>query len=137
MSQPYLSKERAKSLLVEIVNGSPRGSTNAREGNSINGVCLYDNPEAKGNAQRRCIVGEILHRMGMPMPTRNKGASALTEYVAKRYMTQDTLQWLADVQRRFDGKDYIRPKTAMGFDGRWPPRTWRSALKLCRSEGLL
>lgn len=134
MSQTYLSKERAKTLLVEVVEASPPGSTNPRDPNAMFGLgmCMYDLPEAKGKFQRRCMVGEILHRAGIPLPSSNVGINFLeADYVTRGYMSLDTLEWLGKVQARFDHWTY-------GKDGgKRRSTTWRQALKTSRKEGLL
>lgn len=118
MSQPYLSLERAKTLIVEIVEDSPRGKRNPQ----TEGSCTYD--DGKGN---HCIIGELFIRAGLPhLHTGDNGIRGVTRYSEKGYTSQDTLDRLDKVQHIFDGQC---------FAGVTP--TWRQALKECRKRGLL
>lgn len=118
MSQPYLSMARAKSLVVEIVESSPPGSRNPT--NEHLGFCTY----LCHKTGRRCIVGELLHRMHMPAPPYDNGFTHFESYSIKGYMSARTVKLLGEIQSIFDGPDEIPP-------------TWRQALKQCREEGLL
>lgn len=126
MAQPYLSLARAKSLVVEIVETSPPGTRNPTHPQT-NGCIYYSEHSGK-----RCIAGEVLHRMGMPAPASDAGYmhgmfGAGVSYVRKGYLSAETAHWLGLVQKIFDGGAMM---------GRVPP-TWRTALKECRHLGFL
>lgn len=131
MAQPYLSLKRAKTLLVEIVNESPPGKRNALEDNvSGSSSCSYLNANGE-----RCIVGEILHRLGMPTPKAGGFSVSGTPFVQKGYMSAETRSWLSRVQPIFDdGKFHTDPKTYRMY---FVPVTWRQALAKVRERGLL
>jgi len=126
MSQTYLSMGRAKELVVEIVESSSPGTKNPRDGS----MCLYHCPKTG----KRCIVGELLHRMKMPAPLWNGSAfncGAGVPYVQKGYLSEATREWLGQVQNVFDGGP-SNPSSPL-----YESRTWRQALRLCRQESLL
>lgn len=129
MAQPYLSLERAKSLLVEVVESSPPGSRNATV--SAHGPgCVYLNSQGK-----RCIVGEMLHRMGMPKPTKESAFAVVGHgYVSKGYMSLATKKFLSDLQGIFDDGKY---HTSKAFKITFRLTTWRKGLATARKRGLL
>ena len=132
MAQPYLSLKRAKTLLVEVVETSPPGKRNGTA-NEDTSVCAYLNDKGE-----RCIVGEMLHRLGMPKPHEVGFGLAGNRFVSKGYMTKATKNWLQQVQTIFDDGQFTTVKrdgVPHGF--RFRPITWRSALAKVRKKGLL
>ena len=62
------------------------------------GYCLYDD----GNGDR-CIIGELLHELGLPVPNRIVSINILATESPKTYgFTNKTIQYLSNIQQAAD-----------------------------------
>jgi len=100
-----LSRTKARKILREIIRELPE-RRNPQDETGIS--CVYHNG-GRGRSVRRCLIGEMGHRAGLPRPTANVSATDL--------MTRGDWRGLVDpgiiidlnhIQRVADGHDTPR-----------------------------
>lgn len=115
--------------VVEVIKGLPGNRTNPHDERQ----CVYsdwDNPD------RHCIAGEVLSRLGLPLPEVGDSLNSVGfDYLVVNMeypLHDDTVDLLIEAQTIADG-----PVTGLLSDGRPHPQRWSVVKQELAERGLI